>query len=408
VPCVHVALPALNESAALPATINSLLAQTHHPFLIWVCVNQPDHWWVEDEKLDICSDNQITLAYLKKLAHPHIRILDHSSPGHGWTGKAYGVGQARRVTMEAIHEHAAAEDLIVSADADTYYPPGYLASVVQSFSSHPHAMALANPYYHKRSGDALLDRAMLRYEIYMRCFALNMWRIGSPYSFSALGSAIALPIRAYRKTGGITAKKSGEDFYFLQKLRKTGWILTHNDIIVNPGTRFSDRVFFGTGPALIKGSQGIWDSYPVYDYRLFDRVRETYDIFPALYYHDVSTPMDAFLIKQLGEKVFQPLRENAASQKQFIKACHHKIDGLRILQFLKSEQASESYSNEENLFQFLQQFYPEFVIAQTEHDWNSLDFTTTSMEFLNKIRNFLFETERIYQKTEADGHKRTS
>lgn len=407
-PCVHVALPAMNESAGLPATIEGLLAQSWPSFVIWVCVNQPDHWWGVPEKQDICRDNAQSLHYLRKLAHPCLHILDHSSPGRGWTGKSFGVGQARRVTMEAIREVATPEDIILSADADTFYPPGYLASVVDSFAAYPNAMALANPYYHKLSGNDTLDRAMLRYEIYMRCYALNMWRIGSPYSFTALGSAMALPLEAYRKTGGITAKKSGEDFYFLQKLRKTGWILTYNNICVNPGTRFSDRVFFGTGPALIKGSQGIWDSYPVYDYTLFDRVKETCDAFPVLYSKDVQTPMDNFLNEQLKGNVFGPLRQNAATREKFVKACHHKIDGLRILQFLKSEQARQAYNDEANLYRFLNRFYPEFVLAHNDFNWKTLDFTSISIDFLNKIRNFLFEKEGYYQKKDADENKRTS
>ncbi len=92
--------------------------------------------------------------------------------------------------------------------------------LLNTFKHHPDAVALSVPYYHNLTGDEEKDRAILRYEIYMRYYAINLWRIGSPYNFTAVGSAMALPVWAYRAIGGITPHKSGEDFYFIQKLRK--------------------------------------------------------------------------------------------------------------------------------------------------------------------------------------------
>ncbi len=276
---VHVAIPCMDEYEWLPRTMDALLADADPQVRIWICVNQPDTWWSDDEKRQICENNQRSLAYLQSLPGDNIQLLDRSSPGRGWTGRKHGVGQARKTLMDKIDAHAGPNDLIVSLDADTLFDQGYLASVRSCFNRHPNAVALSNPYFHRLTGDGLIDRAMLRYEIYMRYYTTNMWRIGSPYCFTALGSAFSLPVRIYRKTGGITAKKSGEDFYFLQKLRKTGWICNHNTHKVYPAARFSDRVFFGTGPALIKGSKGDWSSYPIYPHGLFDQVKRSYELF---------------------------------------------------------------------------------------------------------------------------------
>ena len=122
--------------------------------------------------------------------------------------------------MDAICAEAAPRDIIVSLDADTLTPPGYLRSLILSFNQHPAACAIAARYYHPLTDDGAVTRAMLGYEIYMRFYALNLWRIGSPYSFTALGSAIAVPVSVYRRVGGLTPRTSGEDFYFLQKLTK--------------------------------------------------------------------------------------------------------------------------------------------------------------------------------------------
>ncbi|MFO7977868.1 MAG: glycosyltransferase family 2 protein, partial [Bacteroidales bacterium] len=334
---LHVAIPAMNEAESLPRTIDCLLKQTVQEVQIWVCVNQPDAWWNDPLKQPLCENNLHTLDYLNQLDLTNLHVLDHCSPGKGWQGKNAGVGQARKTIMDAIDRVASERDIMVSLDADTLVGKDYLACIQQNLNDHPQAAGISVPYYHQLSGKETLDRAMLRYEIYMRHYAINMWIIGSPYSFTALGSAIALPVSAYRKIGGMTPKKSGEDFYLLQKLRKTGRLINTNPCWVFPGTRFSDRVFFGTGPALIKGSQGNWESYPVYDHQLFLQVKETYNLFPALYNEDLPTPMSDFLQEQFRcENIFQALRVNSRTSAQFVKACHHRIDGLRVLQFLKS------------------------------------------------------------------------
>lgn len=436
-PTLHIALPAMNEADFLPATMKCLVQQTTRDMIIWVCVNQPDCWWGIPEKLHICNNNQQTINYLEGLSIPGLRIMDCSSPGKGWKGKNTGVGQARKYIMDAINTEANPYDIIVSLDADTVFGQHYLESIKQVFFDNPNSIGLSNPYYHNLSGTDNLDRAMLRYEIYMRHYAINMWAIGSPYSYTALGSAIALPVSSYRKIGGMTPKKSGEDFYLLQKLRKTGYLINYNPQCVYPGTRFSDRVFFGTGPAMIKGSQGDWGSYPIYDLRFFQDVKTTYDLFPSLYLNSISTPMSGFLTEQFGcDDIFDALRVNSRTQSQFVKACHHRIDGLRVLQYLKSSQDAIEYKDEENLRTFFEHFFnsqtEEFSInlalckkylEDTQIPLNpenstdllsnildngcersrfmqtlgSLDFENSPIDTLNFIRTLQCDIERIYQ-----------
>jgi hypothetical protein len=395
---LHIAIPAMNEGAFLQSTMECLARQQYDSFQIWICVNQPETWWNDPEKLAVCRDNQKTLEYLRSLRLENLHLIDKSSPGNGWKGKALGVGQARKVIMDAISNSAKPDDIIVSLDADTTFEDDYLNSIAAVFERFPTAVALSNPYYHNLTGDETLDRAMLRYEIYMRHYALNIWRVGSPYSFTALGSAIALPVSSYRKIGGMTAKKSGEDFYLLQKLRKAGWIANFNHRKVYPATRYSDRVFFGTGPALIKGSAGLWDSYPIYDYRLFDQVAQTYKLFPALLEKKMETPMSDFLNDLFGETdIFEPLRQNHKNVSTFVKACHHKIDGLRILRVLKYQQGQVAYRAEDNLITFLNVFFPDFFVKFGLEVKKDLDFQTSSIELLNTLRNYLMEQEQILQ-----------
>lgn len=414
-PIIHIAIPAMNEAGWLPATIRHI-QQEHTPIThIWVCVNQPESYHDDPARKHICENNAQTLDYLKNLDVNNLHILNHSSQGKGWTGKRHGVGQARKTLMDRIARESDDHDLILSMDADTLFDPGYLESIRACFSRHPEAVALSNPYYHRLTGTTDLDRAMLRYEIYMRHYAINMWRIGSPYSFTALGSAIAVPVHAYRKAGGMTAKKSGEDFYFLQKLRKTGWICNHNTHKVYPGTRYSNRVFFGTGPALIKGSRGDWDSYPIYSHELFDQVGETIRRYAELYEESVETPMSAFLRTQFREDdPFEPLRQHAGGQNRFLQACHEKIDGLRQLQFLKSSVRMTNTPDEAMLLRFFETHAPALLAPRAEPTnkqatfnrdelagLQNLDFVRSPLPLLDKIRNALAQMEAAYQKKDA-------
>lgn len=393
-PCVNIALPVLNEYENLPEFLDHVRCQDYKGAIrLFVCVNQPDEWWNNPAKRAICQDNASSLALLRGITDIRITVIDCSSEGQGWKGSKHGVGFARREVMEAIASEASHQDIIISLDADTKFGPCYVSSVVRTLKDNPQASALAVPYYHLLTGIEVIDRAMLRYEIYMRCYAINMLRIGSPFAFTALGSAIALTVKSYNSIGGITPKLSGEDFYFLQKLRKKGKIIIWNPEKVYPTARFSDRVYFGTGPAMIRGAAGDWSSYPVYHHSWFDEVKKTYELFPALYHENTKTPMDGFLNEIFpGEPIWEKLRTNATSVEKFVWACHQKVDGLRILQFLKWQHRRLPVNDEKNLMEFIITFHAN---SRLLHELKTADlrFSSSSIVLLNQIRDFLVDQE---------------
>ena len=396
-PLIYIALPVMNEMERLPLLMQAIMGQTEQRFRVIVCVNQPDTWWKEPVHLNICEENQLTIRYLQAWDDRRIEIIDKSSPGKGWPPKGHGIGAARKLLMDHISKVANPDDIIISMDADTVFNKEYFASVAENLRLNPAASAIAIPYYHKLSYNSELDRAMLRYEIYMRCYAINMWRIRSPYCFTALGSAIAMPVWAYKAVGGLTPKLSGEDFYFLQKIVKTGRLIHFNGEIVFPATRLSDRVFFGTGPALIKGIEGDWSSYPIYDSHLYDLVAETYKAFWPLFTNDVETPLDDFMIRKFGELPWKRLRQNYKSQSHFIRACHEKIDGLRILQFLKESQPPDEKVSEGALTRLLALYKDQFpqLISPLKKE---VEFSISPIAELDHIRDVLFEIETSYRK----------
>jgi hypothetical protein len=208
---------------------------------------------------------------------------------------------------------------------------------------------------------------------------------------------MALPVWAYKAIGGITPHKSGEDFYFLQKLRKYGIVLSWNKEKVYPAARFSDRVFFGTGPAMIKGNQGDWNSYPIYPFHLFDKIRDFYDFFPVLFEKEVETPLDEFISEKFGKvNIWKPLRENSKTKEQFVKACHQKFDALRTLQYLKWENSKNPHRDEDILLEYLNYFCSDELSAFS-FDINSFDFEKSSIDELDEIRDLLVRIEEEVQ-----------
>ncbi|MCD4735827.1 MAG: hypothetical protein K8R53_07260 [Bacteroidales bacterium] len=397
-PELLIAIPVMAEFENIPALIRNLCGQQYRKFKVIFCINQPDEWWDIPEKRKICLDNQQTLEYLYSVRKFPIEIIDHFSKGQGWKGKKTGVGWARKVLFDKAVSMASEHDLLVSLDADTEIAPEYFSSLVNNLNSNQKAVGFSIPYFHRLTGEKIADRQILRYEIYMRYYAVNMWRIKNPYSFTGLGSAITIPVWAYKRVGGIKPHTSGEDFYLLQKLRKFGRIINWNEERVYPQARYSDRVPFGTGPAMKKGSEGNWSSYPVYPYSFFDEVKNTYDSFSDLFERNISTPMGDFLTGLFDDSDFwQPLRDNATTKEVFTRACQHKIDGLRILQYLKFRQKENNCTDESSLIEFLRKYHPD-MLNLSNIDPSEINFRDNPVEYLEKIRQLLMEIEETCQK----------
>lgn len=392
-PKLFLCIPAMDELANLPSLIQSLqLQETEYPFKTIFCINHPEAWAGDSSKKDIVENNRRSIDYLRQVNNLDIEVIDRSGSGKGWDNKNYGVGWARKTAMDYAGNQAENDDLIFSMDADTFYPPEYLRETTDNLLNHPDAMGIAIPYYHPLPGSETAARAMLRYEMYMRHYALNMWRIESPYKFTALGSAMALPVWAYRKVGGITPKIAGEDFYFLQKLRKSGKILHYNPVKAFPEARFSDRVIFGTGPAMIKGAENQWESYPIYHPSLFDEIKEINDAFGKYYDKTLSESVLSKIHQDaMSRSSLEKLRKNSTSREEFIKKCHIKFDGLRTLQYLKKNQTAIPQPGEHILRDYLLNTYRE---AESHRQvLEQLSFRESAVADLNNIRNLMVKIE---------------
>lgn len=387
---IYILIPVMDEESYLPSTLACAMKETAQvPIKVMVCVNQPDSWWQRADRRAICEANGRTLEYIYATYGKEVYVEDCSSPGRGWNDKKQGVGMARRLLMQRALSTAEDEDVLISMDADTCWQPGYVHTVAQLLSGK--AEAVCARYYHPISGMELQDRAMLRYEIYMRTYLINQLRIGSPYAFTALGSVIACTAGAAKKVDGFDTQASGEDFYFLQKLAKSRPVALYSEQVVYPANRVSQRVPYGTGPAIAKNMEGHTEAYPVFSPAYFDEIKQVYDMLPMLKDADAESRYLHFLMQIFkNDNFLSPLRRNSKNISQFIKAFHQKADALREFQYLRWREQQAGESDEVHLQQLLQQYYPMHagVMPQQGQDMNAM-----SIAQLNAIRDELCAIE---------------
>lgn len=382
---LSVAIPMMAESDNIERLLECLRRQTFRRFSVYVCVNQPEAWRGSEDGFErwVVADNEATLQRLREVmavtnrdANIQLNIIDKASEGNGWSGKQKGVGWARKLLFDKILEERDENEAIVSMDADTDFADNYFEGVIETLNHQRNICAISTPYYHPLSGEEATDRRMLRYECYMRHYLIQMLRIGNPYAFTALGSSMAFPAWAYRRVGGITPLQGGEDFYLMQKFAKTGQYLrlVEGGQCVRPQGRVSHRVPFGTGPAVALDISGMDEKYPFYAASSFDKVRETYALFPTLYERDEETPMTEFLRQQLGtDDLWAPLRKNFKTRDLFVHACMERVDGLRILQYLKAlgkvEQIEADFENDsiEVLDAYRNRLFGEEMVLRNDH-----------------------------------------
>ncbi len=248
-----VVIPSLAESANLGRTLESLANNPPdllNQFMILVVVNQRCHAAEGDR-----DDNLATLALLpewrKEFGLENLYWVDAASPGNELPRKQ-GVGLARKIGLDLalpLLDYAGGDPLLVCLDADTLVQADYLPAIVTHFST-VSAGGASIPYRHRPAAYPHGQRAIDRYELFLRAYVLGLQLAGSPYAFHTVGSAMACRASAYVAAGGMNRRLAGEDFYFLQQLHKTCGVADLKGTVVHPSPRSSLRVPFGTGRAV--------------------------------------------------------------------------------------------------------------------------------------------------------------
>jgi len=339
-----IVIPACAELEFLPETLESLKKNPKElldkTLVIVVVNNSVDS---PDEKK---SQNLRMLEDFRKGNHPdNFYWIDLASPGKEIDAKG-GVGAARKAGMDTALKYLAKEDdaLIFSLDADTLVEKNYISSGMEYFRDNPKSPGAVFSFAHRKCEDDATDRAITLYESYIRDYADRLKNAGSPYGYHVLGSAIACRASAYIRGGGMRERNGGEDFYFLQALRKLGVIGEITSSTVHPSARPSDRVPFGTGPKVREIAENgmlafhnpvIFDLLHIFLKHVkglsMDEMLEPENLAPA----SIPEEMKSFLEKHEFADTWKNIVRNTPHEKnRLMDAFNWWFDAFRTLKFV--------------------------------------------------------------------------
>ncbi|MBO5763533.1 MAG: hypothetical protein J6R85_06635, partial [Lentisphaeria bacterium] len=288
---------------------------------------------------------------LLRRSQPRLYWIDAASPGCEISG---GVGEARRIGMDSALAQIPWEKwgnaVIFSVDADAPAAPEYGAEVLRALQENPRCGAVAVGVRH-RADDPAEEEAIRRYEQYLYDYRNRLRAAGSPYGFLTIGSAFAVRAETYAACGGMRIKAGGEDFYFLQAVRKIAEVCSVDKALIFPAGRPSGRVPFGTGPSVRSLMQG--GSLPEYSDRGFAALQKLLEtateerLSQPEVFRDALFPAALTYLEQNGFfPLWEKVRRNTPKRPGALRhAFDCWFDGLRTLQFLKFAGVPEAEKN---------------------------------------------------------------
>ena len=268
-------------------------------------------------------------------------VLIENLPGH-----QTGAGFPRKLGMdEAIrHFNGDKKGIIVSLDADCLVEKNYLTEIYRNFKEYglnSATIEFHHPVEHLDESDPLRI-ATSNYEVYLRYYRHALEFCGYPYPYFTIGSAFAVTAETYLKVGGMGKQQSGEDFYFLQKVFPLGKTRFIDTTCVYPAARISDRVPFGTGPALQKMLAEKKLSKISYNFEAFKGLKYLNDRIDLLYktketeklIQDLPKPLLLFLKEDGFFQKINEINRHTASVSSFRKRYFSYFNAFKILKYL--------------------------------------------------------------------------
>ena len=364
-----VVIPAYAEKEMLFSTLASL-AQNHPPSLEYslvLCVINNK----SDSPSEQVSNNQTTIEYLDalvrkkvlgkfnsdqttypqllKIADSKLKLgyIDASSEGCEIPLRDGGVGMARKIGMDMalrlLKTSASDKKLILSLDADTLVQPNYLAAIKNYFA--PKIKTAVVAYEHQMPDDYEGQAAICCYEIFLRYWVLGLKYAKSPWAFHSIGSTIVTSTDAYLQVRGMNRREAGEDFYFLNKLAKTGSIDYIKDTCVYPSARSSTRVPFGTGKSIERFLSGQKQEHLLYDPQIFTIISQWLEFMNTAFLiredeiliqaNRINTALKSFLVDSRFADAWSKIRRNAKEEKTLRHHFHDWFDGFKTFKLIK-------------------------------------------------------------------------
>ena len=340
-------IPAYRESIHFFERLAQTLLPDHAVLLI-VVINQPDNlstpvaqnqtlwddiykhtlnaWRAENLELRSLTDTPSAVLLVdrfKRLAIP----------------KKQGVGLARKIgadlALSLISHGFVSQPWIYTSDADAHLPTDYF-SVLDDVD----AAAAVYPTNHICGADKI-GQATRLYELRLQQYVDGLSSAGSPYAYHTLGSAIAIDAKAYARVRGFPKRDGGEDFYLLNKVAKTGGVLSLPGPKILIEARLSDRVPFGAGPAISRllSAEQLDQEEIFYHPDVFILLQQWLKAMPDTWSQPLSSlglsPLTMQALENLGvSKAIDVAQRTSRSQLTYFKHMNTWFDGFRTLRFI--------------------------------------------------------------------------
>ena len=266
-------------------------------------------------------------------------------------GRQTGAGQPRKIGMDEALERFLSinkeNGVIVSLDADCLVDTNYLTEIHNAFYKDKNLLsatiAFRHPTEHLPENDSIRKSIEL-YEDYLHYYKSALKYTGYPYAYHTIGSAFAVRCTPYAQVGGMGKQQAGEDFYFLQKIFPLGKTIEINTTKVYPAARLSDRVPFGTGPALAKMIAGEEIVKYTYSFESFQILKSLFDIIDLFFKKDsetiekqiskLSPELLKFLLIDNFISELEIINKTTSTQPAFRKRFFNYFNAFKILKFL--------------------------------------------------------------------------
>lgn len=263
-----------------------------------------------------------------------------------------GVGLARKIGVDIAcqlsHQKIVTSRWVHSTDADAKLPCDYFNALSEQLNNskiiNPSNNAVAACYnFTHQSDDISLHNANAIYELSLRYYVAGLCYSESPYSFFTIGSTLAFNVESYASVRGFPKRSAGEDFYLLNKLAKIGSVLWLQESQLILQARESDRVPFGTGPAVTKILAQLSRNEPFTYYQpdIFKLLKVVNRALTTLYHcrnnieqwPPFNNPVIMSAMLSIGLKKFVDKQLNS-SEKQFNKQLLIWFDAFKTLKFI--------------------------------------------------------------------------
>ncbi|WP_075185919.1 hypothetical protein [Teredinibacter haidensis] len=354
-----IVIPARDESTEWLQRFISAFDQSQHNILLILVINRPETQTDNTSNNELARKARAIFAtnhwqkanlYFGSSHNCHLLLVDRFSSQPIPTKQ--GVGLARKIgcdlACELYRKQRLNSSWIFSSDADAHLPDDYFLAAKHYFTHT--ASALVFDFHHKsdqqnpHASDTCLQATLL-YERSLKYFRKGLSFAESPYAFYTLGSTLAVSIHHYVQSRGFPKRAGGEDFYLLNKLAKLGDVVFAKTICVEISARQSQRVPFGTGPAVEKILQleKPSEDYHYYNAGIFVELRRWLQSIDTLWQalQTGAAPLEALpenirkTVTVLGsEKFLTHARSHCKSLHAFRTQFHQWFDAFLTLKFI--------------------------------------------------------------------------